>query len=58
MKSALSAFAMLAACALPAAAQTAQAITCAAPFHKDASHDSIEKAFGKENVTFETVPGP
>lgn len=54
----LPALALLAALAIPAAAQNPQTLACAAPFHKDASHDSIEKAFGKENVTFETVPGP
>lgn len=41
---------------IPAAAH-ADRIACEAPFGPDASHDGLEKAFGAENVTFETLDG-
>lgn len=48
--------------ALPAAAQNDPAkdyvIACNGPFGKNATHADIEKAFGKENVTYGDVPGP
>lgn len=51
------------AAALPAAADVIpepkpMMLTCAAPFTKDASHESLAKHFGAKNVSFETVPGP
>ena len=48
--------------ALPAGAQNDPAkdyvIACSGPFGKNATHADIEKAFGKENVTYGDVPGP
>lgn len=48
--------------ALPAGAQNDPAkdftIACRGPFGKNATHADVEKAFGKENVTYGDVPGP
>ncbi|HRF09936.1 MAG TPA: hypothetical protein PL193_15005 [Xanthobacteraceae bacterium] len=62
MKYALSAFFAALLFASPAAAQNDPAkdyvIACSGPFGKNATHADLEKAFGKENVTYGDVPGP
>lgn len=40
-----------------AQAQVPATLECAGVFGKDSSHVRLEQVFGKDNVTFETVPG-
>lgn len=52
------AIALLALLTGSAQAQAPSALDCTGAFAKDSSHARLEQVFGRENVTFDSIPGP